>query len=267
MSNQQNKIAADAQKDAQKNVQKDQANVQQQNGSKQEGAINHTDSYGGLLPYYKKYLTDAIPGVDFRKIMGKCSVLSSMMLSSKFVSKEHPLGLFDKASVFGFVEGDKSKEDLKQEKDKKERGKKDKKDKKKDKKDKKHKKEYKDKRYKDKKDRDSKYKKDDRIITDNKMRSVREYLLGRSESISAFAPCMQLVKCPNGDAGQECANLKKATAAQLSAERCWYRYLEQLTECSRDKKNCVKRLISLEEACMHDSVRAVKAGRSVLSHQ
>jgi len=59
--------------------------------------------------------------------------------------------------------------------------------------------------------------------------------------------------------------LKKATTSQLNAERCWYRYLTQLTECAGGKKDCVNRLKALEDVCLSDAVRAVREGRSVLN--
>jgi len=177
---------------------------------------------------------------------------------------------------------DKDKKDKKG-KDKKDKDKKDKKDK-----DKKGKDKGKDKDKKDKKNKEDKKqeklakeeqkalrklekeqpkpsKLSDKQITQNKMESVKEYILSRQhESISAFAPCMQLVKCPSGAAGEECVSLRAAATSQLNAERCWFRYLEQLNKCALDKKDCVRRLKSIEDSCMHEAVRAVRESRVIL---
>jgi len=250
-------------------------------------------------------------------MLTKCSTLSTMLISSRYVSAEHPFGFGgSKPPKYIDFEGSEGYEDKKDKKDKKEKkdkdkegkskkgdkkkdkgkkdkdikgnkdkdkdkkgkdkdkkgkdkdkgkgkgkgkdkkGKKDKKDKngkkgdKEDEKDKKEKREKKDKKDngEDKKGKDSKNKENDPTY---KLHSIRDSLLRRGEEgLSVFAPCMTFVKCPYGPEGEECSALKKAAISALNADRCWFRYMEELSQCQANKgKDCIKRLSELEQTC------------------
>lgn len=261
-----------------------------------------------LFPFYHKWITGAFPTRDFRSLVTKCTTFSTMLISSKYVSDEHPFGLGALgARIPNYVDGDRKGDDKdkvdkkekkekkdkgkdkekdkkgKKEKGKKDKGKKDKGKKDKDKKEKKDKSDKQDKGKKDKKgekDKDKEDKKDKvkkiskgnkegekENDAENKLHSIRDILLRReSESLSVFAPCMTFVKCPYGPEGEECTALKKAALSALSADRCWFRYMEELSQCKAEKgnKDCVKRLSAQEQACNNHTYISTTNAKAVL---
>jgi len=78
---------------------------------------------------------------------------------------------------------------------------------------------------------------------------------------------MQFVKCPAGPEGEQCTALKRATISALNADRCWFTYMEQLSQCKDDKKRCIKRLAALEQSCKNHASTSEASAKQVLDSE
>jgi len=160
---------------------------------RESASIRRTDSglFHRLLPFYSKWIGDTIIGKDMRSVLNKCSLLSTMLVSSRYVNHENPYG-FDHMNE-RMLEERKEENNLTEEQIKKERKEKEKeekekknkkdnkgKDKDKNKKEKKGKEDKKDKKGKDKDKKEKKGKKGKKEKKDKKDKK-EEMLPGKED--------------------------------------------------------------------------------------